>query len=163
MLVGLEIGKETQLLEQFEREILSFVDDQQDVFPLLNLVEEYIVDLFDESAAAAAGAFFAKFRQNRLEQLSLCDSWIEDQSAFVFFVVDFVDEMTAKCGLSASYFSGQHDESLLFRDPVLQVLESFLVSWAEVKEVRIGGYVERHLSETVETLIHKRKLFFKPG
>ena len=56
-----------------------------------------------------------------------------------FFVVDFVDEMTAKRGFPASYFSGQHDESLLFRNPVLQVLESFLVSWAEVKEVRDRG------------------------
>ena len=48
-----------------------------------------------------------------------------------------------------------------FRYPVLQVLESLLVRRTEVKEVGIRGYVERHLFETVETLIYKRKLFFK--
>ena len=48
-----------------------------------------------------------------------------------------------------------------FRYPVLQVLESLLVRRTEVKEVGIRGYVERHLFETVETLIHKRKLIFK--
>lgn len=54
LLVGLEIGKQAQLFEQFECEILCFVNNQQDVFPLLDFVEEDIVDLLDEAAAAPA-------------------------------------------------------------------------------------------------------------
>ena len=57
LLVGLEIGKQAQLFEQFEQfecEILCFVNNQQDVFPLLDFVEEDIVDLLDEAAAAPA-------------------------------------------------------------------------------------------------------------
>ena len=86
---------------------------------------------------------------------------VEDQGAFVLLVVNLVNEMTTKRGLSASYFSGQHYESLFLYYTVLQVLEGLSVSRAQVKKVGIGGNVERHLFEAVENLINISKLLLK--
>lgn len=78
LLVGFEVGKQTQLFEQFEGEVLRFVNDEENVLSLLDPIKQDVVDLFDEPAATAARSFFAEFRQDGLEQLGFGDARIED-------------------------------------------------------------------------------------
>ena len=93
--------------------------------------------------------------------LGLGDTRVEDQGTLVLLVVNLVNEMTTKRALSASYLSGQPDESLFLRYAVDQVLEALLVSRAQIEKVGIGGNVERHLFEAVENLIQLSKFLLK--
>lgn len=161
LLVGLQVREQTELFQEVKGEVLGLVNDQEDVFPPLDSVQEDVINLLYEAATASARAFLSEFRENRFQKLGLGDTRIEDQGALVLLVVNLVNEMTTKRGLSASYFSGQHYESLFLCYAVLQVLEGLLVSRAQVEKVGIGSNVERHLFEAVETLIHLSKFLLK--
>ena len=69
--------------------------------------------------------------------------------------VEFAEKLAAKGGLAAAHFANEHDEALFFADAVLQVLQSLLVSGAEVEKLRVRSDVERHLRESVVALIHR--------
>ena len=70
--------------------------------------------------------------------------------------IELVQELATQRCLSASDFPYQDNEALLLLDPVLEVLEGFLVGGTEEKKLGIRRDVEGHLPEPVKLLIHHR-------
>ena len=133
LLFGLQVREQTELFKEVKGEVLGLVNDQEDVFPLLDSIQEDVINLFHEATTTSARAFLSEFREDRFQELGLGDTRVEDQGALVLLVVNLVNAMTTKRGHSASYFSGQHYESLFLCYAVLQVLEGLLASRAQVK------------------------------
>lgn len=95
LLVRLQVRQKSELLQQVESEVLGLVDDQKDIFALLDSVQKDVVNLLDETASASAFALLAKLGQDGFEELGFRNAGIEYQSAFILLLVYFIDEMAA--------------------------------------------------------------------
>src|SRR5205814_1375290 len=77
--VGLEVGKQANLLQEGWAEILRFVDDQHGVAASLDFVEEELVDGGNGVQTVQSPHIQAELHGHGFDQLIGIEDWIEDQ------------------------------------------------------------------------------------
>ena len=96
----------------------------------------------------------AQFLENRAQQFRFRDTRIENKRGLAVYVVQIIEELTAKGGFPASDFADEDDETLLCLHPVFQVLHRIAMRGAEKEKSGVGGDVEGRFRQAVIFQIH---------
>ena len=110
------------MFETLDGHVLGLVDDNKDFFPFRDETQEVAIELIEEILMGAFDWLDSELTKNCLNQFRFRQAWIEDQSGFHFLILKIVEQAAAEGGFSTPYFSSEDDETLLFVNPVAQVL-----------------------------------------
>ena len=164
LLVGLEVREQPDLLEDPERQVLGLVDDEDDVAPLLDPLQQGAVDLRNQIMMALGDRGFAELGSGWRGASRISVIWVLRISAVSKRAgSSSLRKPPAERGLAAADLPDEQDEPFFFLNAIFEMLQGLLVGRAQVEKLRVRSDVERHLRETVETLIHDAGRFRERG
>src|SRR5262249_40971123 len=152
-LVGLEVRKKPNLLEQLGPEVLGFIDEENDVISLGHLIEKIGVQELQVRGAVELLRLFTELQQDRPHQLRAREDRVEDERGAALGGKLAEDRPTDR-GLAGAHFAGDLNEALALADPEEDVIERFSVLVREEEKAGIRGDVERRLAKAVELVVH---------
>ncbi len=156
MFVGFQVGKEPDLFEHAEGEVLRLVDDEQDVPAGGDAFEQEGVQLAQQVGLVVAPGVFTELGEDGSQHLGFVDRGVENQGGVEATVgLEVVEQLAAERGLAAADFADEDDEALFFEDPVFQMLQGLLMSGAQVEKLRVRCDMEGKFRQAVVGLIHR--------
>ena len=141
-IVGLQIGEEANLFEEFVGEVLRFVDDEDGVAAGVRLGEEEAVDFGNGFKAVHALNFETEFHGDGLDELVGIENGIEDERGRKLRP-ELFQQRAAKGRLAGTDFAGDLDESFSFANAVKQMIERLTMFRAVKQKARVRRDVER--------------------
>jgi hypothetical protein len=124
--IGLEIRDQANLLENIAREILCFVDDENDVLALAPGLEQELVERIDQLLVAFAFAGDTEVPIYRAEELLRTERRIEDECTDRVFVQP-IQKVAAQRRLSRPDLAGNGHEATTLSQTELEMSECLIV------------------------------------
>src|SRR5208283_5774741 len=163
LLVGFQVRKQPDLFQDLEGQVLRLVDDEDNVASPLDPLQQGTVDLRHQIMGARSDRGFAQFGQNGAKHLALGDVRVENERGIVVGGIELVEETPAERSLAAAHLPDEQDEAFLLLHAIFEVLQGLLMRRAQIEKLRVRSDIERHLRETVESLIHDTGRISGPG
>ena len=151
--VGFEIGKKADLLEQFISQILRFVDDQDCVLAALDLLQKEMVDDGESVEAIQSINGQAILESDGFDQLFGTHDRVQNERGGILAFKRF-EHGAAKGGFAGPHFAGQLDEAFSFANAVKQVIQRLAMFGAIKQEPRIWCNVKRRFGQAVVFQVH---------
>src|SRR5258708_26202906 len=151
---GFQIGQEADLLQHGIRQVLGFVDDQNDGFPIAIAFEKPVIELEKLLALGVRLAGNIEFGQDEIEELAGIHPGVEEESGARTAMVKPVEQAIDQGGLAGADFARKGNEAFTGLNSVHQACQRLLNLLRKKKEARIGVDVERVFFQTVKAFVH---------
>ena len=153
LLRRLEVRQQAEVLQHRVVEVLRFVDQQRDVAPLAQLLEQELVQALQHVEPLAVVHRQVELAEDVLEDLVEGDVGVEDEHR-TRRLVEVVEQLLQQRRLAGAGLADECDEALALGDAVVQRRERLAVAGVQVQELRIGRDVKRPLLHLIEIAIH---------
>ena len=114
LFIRFQIGKEAQMFERIEGEILRFVDYEDNVLVRINALEQYLVEMFEKVVPVPRFRLVTQFSQYGFEQLGFRKSRIQNERRVPVVRIELLEQFAAQGGLSATDLPREDDKPLPF-------------------------------------------------
>jgi len=153
---GLEIEKETELLERLCGEALRLVDDENGSKAGAIAFEKPIVEGEELLAFGGGVAGDGEIVEDEVEQIVGVQACVEDEGGGHFLCVQPVEEAAQDHGFAGAHFAGQQEEALAGLNAGRKFVEGRLGMLGDKQETRIGVDLERVFAKTKKTEDRRR-------
>ena len=151
--VGFQVGEQAHLFEQLPRQILRFVNNQDGILAVFDLLQEEAVDFGHRFQAVQALDLQIQLHGDGLHQLIGVQHRIKNQRGGKGRA-EFFQQGAAKGGLARADLAGQLDKALPFAHPVKQMIKGLAMLGAEKQKPRIRCNIERRFLQPVVFQVH---------
>jgi len=153
MLLGLEVGEQTDFLDGHVGQVLGLVHDEDDPPAAGELLQQEGMQVRQQGGLVGAFDGQLILLADHPQKLARLDQRVVDD-ADLDVLRDLAQEVVDQRRLARSDFPRDDDEPLVLHDGVLEVNARHLVNAAHVEEVGVGIQVERLFLQPVEGLVH---------
>ena len=134
---------------------MRFVDEQGDVAPMLQLLEQERVESLQHVQALAVVDRQIELGEDILENLVKGDVGVEDEHR-PGALIELVEQLLQQRGLAGTRFTDQGHEPLALGDAVVEDGEPLFVGLRAPQESGVRSQREGGLSQTEERLVHRK-------
>jgi hypothetical protein len=152
----LQVGEQAHLLERFGRQGLRLVHQEQHVPTLCLLVQQELVEHFQQLGHRAAEGREPEFGVDGLQQFQRREVRVEEEGDLAI-AAEALDQGAAQGGLTRADLADDGDEALALLDAVDEMPEGLAVRRREEEVPRVRGELEGLLVEAEILRVHLRR------
>ena len=151
----LQVGKHSQVLQCSDRHVLDLIDNENYIAPRLVFLDEDPVELVDHLRDIVGLGSVPHILINRFKECLEGNVGVEHIDGLHLLLVDLFQKRADDGGFSHPDLADDRDETLALFYAVDHRRQRFLMAGAQIKELRVGGDVERLFFQVEIIQVHE--------
>jgi hypothetical protein len=152
----LKIRQHAQLFNRLRRQVLSFVDNQQNALVFPSAMQEELLEVSQQDRFARDVRTQTKLEADEGQQIVTLELRRHDVGNYGDLRVEFGKQRLNQCGFAGPDVTRDDDETVTLPQPVLQERKRALVFFAGKEKPRIRGELEGLSGKREKILVHPR-------
>ena len=155
LLVGFQIGEQTQLLKHTGQQMLGFIHQHNAALACRQVGQQVIANEIEQQLEAGVLVVWQlELVADGRQQVALGQGWIEDVGD-LGLGRQLLQQAAGDGGFTCSHFPGQQHEAAAILQPVVEMGQGFPVTFTHIEIFGVGRDGERGLRQTEELCVHK--------